>query len=87
MDFERVLRTLIEEFRERNVSYALIGGFALGALQIPRATIDIDLLVRKSDSTDVKEILESRRYKVLYESENVIQYISEHEELGSIDII
>ena len=36
MDFERILHDLAFDFTEREVRYALIGGFALGALGVPR---------------------------------------------------
>ena len=41
----QTLSTLITEFNQRTVQYALAGGWAYSALVEPRATTDIDLLM------------------------------------------
>ena len=71
MDFERVLRDLVFDFTERKVPYALIGGFALGALGVPRATMDLDFLVARDALPLVDEIMARRQYRLRYRSENV----------------
>jgi hypothetical protein len=38
MDFKAVLSLIIKRFSKEQVRYALMGGFALGALGVPRAT-------------------------------------------------
>jgi hypothetical protein len=38
VDFERVFKNLLEGFDRRRIRYALMEGFALGALGAPRAT-------------------------------------------------
>jgi hypothetical protein len=87
MDFEKVLRFLIKEFQEQEVRYALIGGFALGAWGIVRATTDIDFLVVKDDFPRIENIMESHSYRCIFKSENVAQYFSEIEPFGSIDYL
>jgi hypothetical protein len=47
IDLLEELRALIETLSERQVEYALCGGLALGVHGLPRATEDIDLLVRR----------------------------------------
>jgi hypothetical protein len=87
MDFEKVLKNVIQEFSNQKISNALIGGFAISALGIPRATIDIDFLIQLKDCKKVKKILESLGYKCVFETENVSQYTSSSELFGEIDFI
>lgn len=44
MDFHLVRSTLLKEFDESEIKYAIIGGFALGLWEVTRATIDWELL-------------------------------------------
>lgn len=87
MDFERVLRDLVSDFTQREVRYALIGGFALGALGVPRATMDLDFLVDRDALPAVDRIMERRRYHLRYRSENVSQFVSELAPLGQVDLL
>ena len=87
MDFERVLRDLVVDFTEREVRYALIGGFALGALGVPRATMDLDFLVPRDALPTVDEIMERRHYRLRYRSENVSQFVSDLAPLGQVDFL
>ena len=87
MDFERVLRDLVFDFTEREVRYALIGGFALGALGIPRATMDLDFLVARDALPVVDEIMARRQYRLRYRSENVSQFVSDLAPLGQVDFL
>ena len=87
MDFEFVLRKVIPEFEKENIRYALIGGFALGLLGIPRATMDLDFLVQKDDLENLDKILTTIGYKLYFRSENVSHYRGENSELGSLDFI
>ncbi|MEW5817800.1 MAG: nucleotidyltransferase family protein, partial [Spirochaetota bacterium] len=74
MDFAKVLGRLLSDFEREKITYALIGGFAMGALGIVRATMDLDFLVKKDDLKAVHEIMNSHGYNLLYKSENVSQY-------------
>jgi predicted nucleotidyltransferase len=87
MDFDRVLRDLILDFTERGVRYALIGGFAMGALGIARATMDLDFLVRRDDLATLDSIMDRRLYRLAYRSENVSQYVSDLALLGQVDFL
>ena len=49
MDFFRELKSLTDSLASRQVDYALCGGVALAIHGVPRATQDIDLLVRPED--------------------------------------
>lgn len=87
MDFERVLRDLVTDFIEREIPYALIGGFALGALGIPRATMDLDFLVTKDALRRVDEVMRRRGYRLRYRSQNVSQFAADLTSLGRVDFL
>ncbi len=77
----------MEGFLEREIRYGLIGGFALGALGIPRATVDIDFLVHYDDLSQLKELMEGLDYKCVFQTENVSQYVSPLEIFGEVDFL
>ena len=56
MNFKLVIEKLITAFKDAEIRYALIGGFALGLWGVPRATVDIDFLVNKDDMGKVNEL-------------------------------
>lgn len=60
-------------FETAGIKYALIGGFALGAHGIHRATKDIDLLVEGARREEIKKLLQQEGFSVLFESPEVIQ--------------
>jgi len=87
MDFEKVLETLIREFTNAKIRYALIGGFALGAMGILRSTMDLDFLVDSRDLLKIDKIIKQYDYKCIYKTENVSQYVSDIKLFGSIDFL
>lgn len=48
MDILDELKKLITKLNEENIEYALCGGLAMAVYALPRATLDIDLLVEAS---------------------------------------
>lgn len=87
MDFRTVLGLLLKSFQEENVRYALMGGFALGALGIPRATVDLDFLVHRDDLNKIERIMKANGYDCVFKSENVSQYISPIKIFGEVDFL
>ncbi|MBM2839393.1 MAG: hypothetical protein HW415_2018 [Deltaproteobacteria bacterium] len=87
MEFKLVIKTLLAEFEKAKVRYALMGGFALGALGIPRATVDIDFLVLRDDMERVSGIMAGMGYRCVYKSENVSQYVSSEKIFGEVDFL
>ncbi len=55
LDLERELDSVLRALSERKIEYALCGGLAVGIHGYPRATIDIDLLVRAESEDAVYE--------------------------------
>lgn len=87
MDFKLVIEKLLAEFEKSNVHYALMGGFALGALGIARGTVDIDFLVLGDDMEKVGPIMAEMGYQCAYKSENVSQYKSTEKTYGEVDFL
>lgn len=87
MDFERVLKTLLAEFERRHIRYATIGGFALGVLGAPRATLDMDFLVHRDDLGKLDAVLHELGYKRVGQTVNVSKYVHPDRAWGSLDFI
>ncbi len=50
---------LVSEFKKENIEYALCGGLAMAVYAFPRATLDIDILI-KSESLEKAKTLAQR---------------------------
>ena len=87
MDFEHVLSTLLAEFNRLQIRYAAIGGFAMGVLGVPRATMDLDFLVHRDDLDKLHGVLTSFGYQRLVHTENVSQYGHTDGLWGSVDFV
>lgn len=87
MDLRKALSVIVAEFEKNDVPYAVIGGFALGALGVPRSTIDIDFLVPADALHKVEPIMLSFGYEKIFSSENVSQYVSPAAEMGEVDFL
>lgn len=87
MDFKTVITILLNNFQKENIRYAVIGGFALGVLGIPRATVDLDFLVHRDDLPKIDRIMKINGYECRFKSENVSQYISPLKIFGEIDFL
>lgn len=69
MDFRRVLGSLVEGFRAKDIDYALIGGFALALWGVSRATVDLDFLVPRDRLPGVDEVMTHLGYELRYRHE------------------
>ncbi|MDO8748145.1 MAG: nucleotidyl transferase AbiEii/AbiGii toxin family protein [Candidatus Omnitrophota bacterium] len=87
MDFRAVLRLIEEDFSRENIRWALIGGFALGALGVHRATIDLDFIIHRGDLEKVDKIMRIHGYQCVYKSDEVAQYVCQAKIFGEIDFI
>jgi uncharacterized protein (DUF1330 family) len=74
VEFELVLRKLLEGFEEHGIRYAAIGGYAMGLLGAERLTQDLDFLVQNEDSEKLYQLMSSLGYKRIFDSKNVSQY-------------
>ena len=87
MDFEKMLPLILQQFEQKNIRYAVIGGFAMGALGIMRTTMDLDFLVDAQDLPKIEKLMEQYNYRCIFKTENVSQYVSDIQVLGSIDFL
>ncbi len=55
---------LTEALNQKKIDYAVCGGWAMAIHGLPRATIDIDLLILSEDLADVWEIVKNFGYDV-----------------------
>lgn len=56
------LRGVLQELDRQGVEYALVGALAVAVWGAPRATKDIDLLVRRDDLARAMEVVRSRGF-------------------------
>ena len=87
MNFEQVLRALISGCEQRRIRYAMIGGFALGVLGVPRATGDLDCLVHRDDLGQLEETLHSLGYLQYARTENASHYRHPDRAWGALDVL
>lgn len=87
MDFVKVSSTLIQDFGQEKIRYAVIGGFALGFWGVTRATVDMDFLLLLEDADRADSILKKHGFEQVFRSDNVARYQSRQTNLGTIDII
>ena len=74
INLRKTLEIARTQLESAHISFALIGGFALSAHGIHRATKDIDLLVDGSKKEEIKKKFLSQGFKLSYESEEVLQF-------------
>ncbi len=87
MDFDRVLRDLLNGLQNSRIRYATIGGFALGVLGVPRTTMDLDFLVHRDDLDSLHALLAELGYDRAIRSENVSHYRHRDVAWGGVDIL
>src|SRR5580765_2026791 len=64
MDLYAELRGVLAELDAANVEYALVGGLAVAVWGAPRATKDIDLLVRREALPTAMAAIAKRRFEL-----------------------
>jgi hypothetical protein len=84
LDLRKTLMFVKNVFEQNSISYALIGGFALSVYNEHRTTYDIDFLVDGAQKELIKTKLVSESFKILFETDEVIQFRSDY---GSVDIL
>ncbi len=87
MDFQLVMRRILEAFERERLHYALIGGFALGVWGVTRATVDIDFLTLRDEMPKVDGVMSDLGYACRHRSENVSQYVSSESLFGEVDFL
>lgn len=83
MSIEDTLTLASKSLQAANIEFALIGGFALVAHGVVRATVDIDFLVDGNKKKEAKECLVRAGFNVAFESEEVLQLSGK----GQLDLL
>jgi hypothetical protein len=64
LDLYEELKALVARLTERDLDFALCGGLAMAVHSLPRATIDIDLLVPSDALEAVRSVLRNLGYRI-----------------------
>jgi hypothetical protein len=64
MDILDELKTLTKKLKEENIEYALCGGLALAIYALPRATLDIDILIKAGLLESIERIVHDLGYTI-----------------------
>ncbi len=62
LDLFEELVALIHALESRRIDYAVCGGLAMAIWGLPRATVDIDLLIERESLASVEEVAASLGY-------------------------
>lgn len=83
MEIQDTLSLAKRSLEKEGVKFALIGGFALAAHGVIRATQDIDLLVEGSKKAEAKKSLGGAGFKLVFENCEVLHFSGP----GQLDIL
>ena len=64
LDLYEELKALVGRLNEAKINYALCGGLALALYGIPRATVDIDILIEKENLDQVQSMTKGLGYLI-----------------------
>lgn len=64
LDLYEEFKAIVSTLTERRVDYAVCGGIAMAVYNLPRATVDIDLLIRPDDKDAAKEAVRELGYTI-----------------------
>ncbi len=64
MDLQRELHTIVDVLNTAGIPYAVCGGLAVALHGYPRATQDLDILIREADLAAAKMVLETVGYLI-----------------------
>jgi hypothetical protein len=87
MDLAAALAQLVPALVRANIAHALIGGVALAAHGVHRATADLDFLVDGERADDLHALMARLDYRAIHRTENVASYVSEAPAPGRIDFL
>ena len=87
MNFISTFESVIKEFQNQSIDFAVIGGLALQQFGVTRTTSDIDFLVLVSDKDKVKKVMEKLHYDLKHESVDILNFFSKHSSFDRIDFL
>ena len=77
----RQIAEIVAALNRQGVPFALIGGLALSAHKVVRATSDVDLLAPAARAGEVDAIVEKLGYRCLHRNEGLVNYVRADERL------
>lgn len=83
MEIQDTLTLAKSSLEKEGIKFALIGGFALAAHGVVRATQDIDLLVDGGQKDLAKDLLSTAGFKLVFENSEVLHFSGQ----GQLDIL
>jgi predicted nucleotidyltransferase len=87
MNFETVLKSIVNAFDQKEIHFALIGGLAMALRGVQRTTLDVDFILLLDRLEDAEDILKRHGYECRFKSSNVSHYTNVNADWGRIDIL
>lgn len=97
IDIFEELKVITSTLKQKNLEYALCGGLAMAVHSVPRATVDIDIIVQSQNILKVKKILADIGYTLesapmsfsngIIKINRVSRKDNDSEDILSVDII
>jgi predicted nucleotidyltransferase len=87
MDFRATLSVVAGRLDVAACRWAVIGGVAMGIYGVPRATVDVDLLVEATCASRLDELLAGLGYEVTYRWEESSHFTGAAAELCPLDVL
>lgn len=87
MDLPTATKLPFEFFANQNRKFAIVGGYALLAHGIQRATFDLDLLTTVDLQERFIDFLEENGYETLHRSTGFSNHLHPNLQLGRLDIV
>jgi hypothetical protein len=78
------LTAVESRLRDGGISHALIGGLALGAHNVVRATEDVDFLIDGAREPDVNHFMVDLGFETLQRGESVSNYLLQHQRVDFV---
>ena len=87
MDLGKTLATVSSFLEGNGYRYGVIGGVALAMYGMPRATVDLDLVVEAAAQDDLIRFLESLGYQTLHRSSGYSNHAHLDPSQGKLDVV
>jgi hypothetical protein len=87
VDFRKTLEEVGGRLDARGCRWAVIGGVALGVYGVPRATVDVDLLLDASCAERLEELLADLPYELNYRWEESSHFAPTSAECCPLDVL
>jgi hypothetical protein len=83
MSLKATLEIAKNIFRSEKIPFALIGGFALGAYGIAKATADVDFMADGSRHEDIVKKFKEKGFSLSFDSTEILQFCGP----GHVDVL